>query len=118
MGGSETRFNYLGQDMAVKDIPKKVVWFPFMRAVYFPGEAVWFVSFYGNVSSNSLSRKANLCPTFFIETDDAGGVHLTKTMSISSTPIRHPISNFQKIELIINLTAKTKELKSHAEGGC
>ncbi len=47
-----------------------------------------------------------------------GGVHLTKTMSISSTPIRHPISNFQKIELIINLTAKTKELKSHAEGGC
>ena len=73
MGGSETRFNYLGQDMAVKDIPKKVVWFPFMRAVYFPGEAVWFVSFYGNVSSNSLSRKANLCPTFFIETDDAGG---------------------------------------------
>jgi len=49
LGGPDTRFNYLGQDMAVKDIPKVVSWFPFVRAVYFPGEAVWFVSFYGEI---------------------------------------------------------------------
>lgn len=50
LGGSETRFNYLGRDMAVKDIPKEVGWFPFGRYVTFSGEAGWFVSFYGNVS--------------------------------------------------------------------
>jgi hypothetical protein len=50
LSGAETRYNYLGQDMAVKDIPKEVVWFPFGRYVYFPGEAGWFVSFYGAVS--------------------------------------------------------------------
>ena len=50
LGGPETRFNYLGQDMAVKDIPKVVSWFPFGRYVYFPSEAGWFVIFYGNVS--------------------------------------------------------------------
>lgn len=50
LGGSETRFNYLHQDMAVKDIPKEVGWFPFGRYVTFPGEAGWFVSFYGTIS--------------------------------------------------------------------
>lgn len=50
LGGPETRFNYLGQDMAIKDIPKEVGWFPFGRYVTFPGEAGWFVSFYGTVS--------------------------------------------------------------------
>lgn len=50
LGDAETRFNYLGQDMAVKDIPKEVGWFPFGRYVAFPGEAGWFVSFYGAVS--------------------------------------------------------------------
>lgn len=50
LGGPETRFNYLGQDMAIKDIPKEVGWFPFGRYVTFPGEAGWFVSFYGAVS--------------------------------------------------------------------
>ena len=49
LGGSETRFNYLNQDMAVKDIPKQVSWVPFGRYVVFPGEAGWFVSFYGGV---------------------------------------------------------------------
>jgi len=50
LGGPDTRFNYLGQDMAVKDIPNAVSWFPFGRFVYFPSEAGWFVSVYGNVS--------------------------------------------------------------------
>jgi len=49
IGGSDARFYYLNQDMAVKDIPKQVNWFPFGRYVVFPGEAGWFVSFYGNV---------------------------------------------------------------------
>jgi hypothetical protein len=49
LGGSEARFNYLGQDIAVKDIPKQVSWLPFCRYVVFPGEAGWVVSFYGYV---------------------------------------------------------------------
>lgn len=50
LGGPNTRFNYLNQDMAVKDIPKQVEWLPFGRFVVFPGEAGWFVSFYGSVN--------------------------------------------------------------------
>jgi hypothetical protein len=50
LGGSDARFDYLGQDMAVKDIPKHVSWLPFGRYVTFPSEAGWFVSFYGSVS--------------------------------------------------------------------
>ena len=50
LGGSETRFNYLNQDMAVKDVPKQVIWVPFGRYVVFPGEAGWFVGFYGSVN--------------------------------------------------------------------
>ena len=50
LGGSEARFNYLGEDMAIKDIPKAVSWFPFGRYVTFPGEAGWLVNFYGTVS--------------------------------------------------------------------
>jgi hypothetical protein len=49
LGGSETRFNYLNQDMTVKDIPKQVSWVPFGKYVVFPGEAGWFVSFFGSV---------------------------------------------------------------------
>ena len=41
LGGPENRYNYLGQDMAIKDIPKIVSWFPFGRFVYFPSEAGW-----------------------------------------------------------------------------
>lgn len=49
LGGPAARFDYLGQDIAVKDIPKQVSWLPFGRYVVFPGEAGWFVSFYGSV---------------------------------------------------------------------
>ncbi len=50
LGGPDTRFNYLGQEMAVRDVPKSVSWLPFGRYVTFPSEAGWFVSFYGKVS--------------------------------------------------------------------
>ena len=46
LGGPEARFNYLGEDMVVKDVPKQVVWLPFCRYFPFPGEAGWFVNFY------------------------------------------------------------------------
>jgi len=49
LGGPETRFNYLGQDMAVKDVPTEVHWLPFCRYVTFPSEAGWFVTFWGSV---------------------------------------------------------------------
>jgi len=49
LAGPEARFVYLGQDMAVKDVPKHVSWFPFGRYVTFPGEAGWFVIFHGIV---------------------------------------------------------------------
>jgi len=49
LGGPDAMYNYLGQEMPVRDVPKDVVWFPFARAVYFPSEAVWFVTFYGRI---------------------------------------------------------------------
>lgn len=49
LGGNDARFNYLGEEMSVKDVPKTVVWYPFVKAVYFPSEAVWFVGFYGEI---------------------------------------------------------------------
>ena len=49
LGGQNATFNYLGEKQPIKDIPKYTVWFPFVRAVYFPNEAVWFVTFWGNV---------------------------------------------------------------------
>ena len=49
LGGPNALFNYLGNDMPVKDVPKEVGWYPFVRAVYFPSEAVWFVTFYGGI---------------------------------------------------------------------
>jgi hypothetical protein len=49
LGGPEARFTYLGVDMALKDVPKEVYWVPFGRFVTFPGEAGWFVTFYGSV---------------------------------------------------------------------
>jgi hypothetical protein len=50
LGGPETRFTYLGEDMALKDVPKEVYWVPFGRFVTFPSEAGWFVTFYGSVA--------------------------------------------------------------------
>jgi hypothetical protein len=50
LGGPDARFDYLGQDIAIKDVPKEVGWLPFGKFVTFPGEAGWFVSFYGSIS--------------------------------------------------------------------
>ena len=50
LGGPEARFNYLGEDIAVKDVPRQVDWFPFGKYVEFPGEAGWTVNFYGGIS--------------------------------------------------------------------
>jgi hypothetical protein len=50
LGGQDTVFQYLGQDMPVGEIPKQVSWVPFGRFVTFPGEAGWFVSFFGSVN--------------------------------------------------------------------
>lgn len=49
LGGPDAYFYYLDKNMKVKDIPKTVGWLPFCRFVAFPGEAGWFVTFYGGV---------------------------------------------------------------------
>jgi len=49
LGGPDAQFDYLGESMAVKDIPYKVSRLPFVALVYFPSEAMWIVSFYGGV---------------------------------------------------------------------
>lgn len=49
LGGNDTKFMYLGEEMTVRDVPKGVIWYPFAKAVYFPSEAVWFVTFYGGI---------------------------------------------------------------------
>jgi hypothetical protein len=50
LGGPEARFNYLGEDLAVKEVPRQVGWYPFGMYVTFPGEAGWTVNFYGGIS--------------------------------------------------------------------
>ena len=49
LGGSEQPFNYLGETMSVYDVPKTISRIPFCAVVYFPGEAAFFVTFYGAV---------------------------------------------------------------------
>lgn len=49
LGGPDAQFTYLGESMAVKDIPKRVQWFPFLKYVTFPSEAGWFVTFWGAI---------------------------------------------------------------------
>ena len=49
LGGSEQPFHYLGETMPVGEVPKTLTRFPFVAVVYFPGEAAFFVTFYGAV---------------------------------------------------------------------
>ena len=49
LGGSNTMYNYLGEMMPVKDIPKTFLKLPFISLVYFPGKAMYIVSFFGFV---------------------------------------------------------------------
>ncbi len=45
--GGETPYNYLGETILVKNIPRSFVKLPFIALVYFPGEAVYIVTFFG-----------------------------------------------------------------------
>ena len=49
LGGSDASFNYLGETMPVKNVPKSFKKLPFIFLVYFPGEAMFIVTFYGGV---------------------------------------------------------------------
>jgi len=49
LGGPDVLFNYLGEAMPLKDVPKSFVKLPFVSLVYFPGEAMYIVIFYGDV---------------------------------------------------------------------
>jgi hypothetical protein len=49
LGGPDATFNYLGETMPVKDVPKNVVRVPFASLVYFPGEALFVVTLLGTV---------------------------------------------------------------------
>jgi hypothetical protein len=45
LGGPDELYYYLGEMMQLKDVPKTFVKFPFISLVYFPGEAVYVVTF-------------------------------------------------------------------------
>jgi len=47
LGGPDQEYNYLGEIIPVGDIPKNVVRVPFGTLVYFPGEAMYIVTFWG-----------------------------------------------------------------------
>ena len=47
LGGPAQEYNYLGEMIPVADIPKNVVRVPFGALVYFPGEAMYIVTFWG-----------------------------------------------------------------------
>jgi len=49
LGGPDRSFNYLGETMPLRDVPKTFVRLPFVSLVYFPGEAMFIVTFYGSV---------------------------------------------------------------------
>jgi len=45
LGGPDELYYYLGEMIPLKDIPKTFVKLPFISLVYFPGEAVYIVTF-------------------------------------------------------------------------
>ncbi|MHA1978855.1 MAG: hypothetical protein ACW98I_18275 [Candidatus Hodarchaeales archaeon] len=45
--GGDTPYDYLGETILVKNVPKSFVKLPFIVLVYFPGEAVYIVTFFG-----------------------------------------------------------------------
>ena len=50
LGGPDEPFVYIGSTIPVADVPKNVVRLPFGALVYFPGEAMFIVTFWGWVS--------------------------------------------------------------------
>ena len=49
LGGPDASFNYLGENVTIKDIPVYTTRIPFVMLVYFPGEAMYIVPFWGGV---------------------------------------------------------------------
>jgi len=49
LGGPDQEYDYIGVMTPVSDIPKNVVRVPFAMLVYFPGEAMYIVTFWGSV---------------------------------------------------------------------
>ncbi len=49
LGGLDQEYNYLGDMMPLRDVPKTVVRVPFGALVYFPSEAMYIVTFWGGV---------------------------------------------------------------------
>jgi hypothetical protein len=49
LGGPDRQYNYLGEVMPLRNVPKSVVRIPFGALVYFPSEAVYTVTFFGLV---------------------------------------------------------------------
>jgi hypothetical protein len=49
LGGPDFPFTYLGETIPLKDVPKSFIKLPFISMVYFPGEAMFMVTFYGSV---------------------------------------------------------------------
>ena len=47
IGGPDEQYNYLGDLMPVSDIPKNAVRVPFGALVFFPGEALYIITFWG-----------------------------------------------------------------------
>jgi hypothetical protein len=49
LGGPDHEYNYLGDLLPLRDVPKSVVRVPFGTLVYFPSEAMFIVTFWGGV---------------------------------------------------------------------
>jgi hypothetical protein len=49
LGGPDQEYNYLGDTIPLRDVPKTVVRVPFGVLVYFPSEAMFIVTFWGGI---------------------------------------------------------------------
>lgn len=49
LGGPNQDYNYLGDVIPLRDVPKTIVRVPFGSLVYFPSEAMFIVTFWGGV---------------------------------------------------------------------
>ena len=49
LGGPDYEYDYLGEMIPLRDVPKTVVRVPFGALVYFPSEAMYIVTFWGGV---------------------------------------------------------------------
>jgi hypothetical protein len=49
LGGPDQEYNYLGDMIPLRDVPKTVVRVPFGALVYFPSETMFIVTFWGGI---------------------------------------------------------------------